>query len=176
MFEATLFGQFNIRRDGKLVEISSRPAQTLLAYLLLNPEIAHRRDQLAGLLWPDFLESSARKNLRNAVWQLRKAIGERYLQTDKETVAFQATAPYSLDVTALAGEVAGIDNLIRAVSVYKGELLPGFYEDWVQLERERLRALFERRMQALLGQLLRIDLPRLPPTENVLEESRLFLM
>jgi serine/threonine protein kinase/type II secretory pathway predicted ATPase ExeA len=152
MLKATLVGQFRIVLDDKPVELTSRPAQTLLAYLLLNRGIVHRREQLAGLLWPDSLESTARKNLRNAVWQLRKAIGERYVLTDKETVAFNADAPYDLDIAALARETGETDAeaLIAAVSAYKGELLPGFYEDWVQLERERLRALFERRIQALL--------------------------
>ncbi len=150
MLKATLLGQFQILLDDKPVELPSRPAQILLAYLLLNRGLLHRREQLAGMLWPDSLESTARKNLRNALWQLRKALGERYLFADKETVAFNADAPQALDIAMLESEAADTDALIAAVSAYKGELLPGFYEDWVALERERLRALFERRMQALL--------------------------
>jgi WD40 repeat protein/DNA-binding SARP family transcriptional activator len=155
MLEAALLGQFSLRLDGAPVELASRPAQTLLAYLLLNPGLPHRREQLAGLLWPDSLGSSARKNLRNAVWQVRRAIGESYLQADQEAVAFNAEAPYQLDLAALEQESPAADPeaLIRAVSVYKGDLLPGFYDDWVQRERVRLLALFERRMRALLEQL-----------------------
>ena len=42
-----------------------------------------------------------------------------------------------------------LDNL----AVYRGELLPGFYDDWVTHERERLEALFEHKMQRLLDRL-----------------------
>ncbi|MFO7537314.1 MAG: alpha/beta fold hydrolase, partial [Chloroflexota bacterium] len=155
MLQASLLGQFDVRLDGQPVDLSSQPAQTLLAYLLLNVGVAVRREQLAGLLWPDSLESSARKNLRNAIWLVRKAIGDHYLVADKTTVAFDPTAPYELDVAVLEEQPPDTDPiaLIRAVSVYRGDLLPGYYEDWVQLERERLRGVFERRSQRLLDRL-----------------------
>lgn len=151
--EATLFGRFAVRLNGQPVEqLLPRQAQALFAYLLLNPGLHHRREQLAGRLWPDSSEAPARKNLRNAVWQLRKVLGEGYLLANKETIAFNTATPTLVDVARLTddGALADLDALLEAVSAYKGELLPGFYADWVQLERERLRALFERRMQALL--------------------------
>jgi DNA-binding SARP family transcriptional activator/tRNA A-37 threonylcarbamoyl transferase component Bud32 len=155
MLQASLLGQFDIRLDGQPADLSSQPAQTLLAYLLLNTGVAVRREQLAGLLWPDSLDSSARKNLRNAIWLVRKAIGDQYVVADKTTVAFDTTAPYELDVAILQEQPPDDDQtaLIRAVSVYRGDLLPGYYEDWVQLERERLRGVFERRIQRLLDYL-----------------------
>ena len=74
MLEVRLLGQFDVKRDGKPIEIPSRPAQALLAYLLLNAGTAHRREKLAGLLWPDATESNARSNLRHKFWRLRKAL------------------------------------------------------------------------------------------------------
>ena len=74
MLEIRLLGQFDIRRDGAPVEIPSRPAQSLLAYLVLNPGVAHRREKLAGLLWPDATEANARSYLRKALWQVRKSL------------------------------------------------------------------------------------------------------
>ncbi|MDQ4075154.1 MAG: protein kinase, partial [Chloroflexota bacterium] len=155
MLEINLLGRFEVRLDGEPLELSSHPAQTLLAYLLLNAGITHRREQVAGLLWPDSLDSSARKNLRNAIYQVRQAIGERYLLSDKRTLAFDTSAPHELDVARLEDSAVERDTeaLMQAVALYQGELLPGFYEDWIQLERERLRALFERRAQRLLEQL-----------------------
>ena len=41
MIEIRLLGQFNLRVDGKPVEIPSRPAQSVLAYLALTAGIAH---------------------------------------------------------------------------------------------------------------------------------------
>ncbi len=156
MLEVHLLGRFALRVGGEAADaLTSRPAQLLLAYLLLNPGTAHRRERLAGLLWPESLESTARKNLRNAVWQLRKVIGEEFLQAEKDTLAFRAEAPLALDVAQLSNRAAldDLDALIAAVAAYQGELLPGVYADWVQLERERLRGLFEQRVQTLLERL-----------------------
>jgi DNA-binding SARP family transcriptional activator/pimeloyl-ACP methyl ester carboxylesterase len=154
MLQVTLLGKFETRLDGKPVALSSQPAQVLLAYLLLNAGVTLRREQLAGLLWPDSLDSSARKNLRNTLWLIRKTIGDQYLLADKTTLTFAPTTAYELDVAILEQAVESDDaSLVQAVSAYGGDLLPGYYEDWVQLERERLRDVFERRMQMLLDRL-----------------------
>ncbi len=154
MLQVTLLGKFDVRLHGKPIVLSSQPAQVLLAYLLLNAGVALRREQLAGLLWPDSLDSSARKNLRNTIWLVRKAIGDQYLMADKTTVTFATPPPYELDVAILEQPVESDSaSLVQAVSVYGGDLLPGYYEDWVQLERERLRDVFERRIQLLLDRL-----------------------
>jgi DNA-binding SARP family transcriptional activator len=77
LIELRLLGQFNLQRDGRLVEIPSRPAQSLLAYLALTVGVAHRRERLAGLIWPDIPEADARRNLRRALWHIRKALEAR---------------------------------------------------------------------------------------------------
>lgn len=156
MLEMRLLGQFDVRVDDQPVEIPSRPAQSLLAYLALNSGKSQRREKLAGMLWPDSDESNARSNLRHALWRLRGTIGDDPLETDNLTVRFRVSQPYYLDVASLEAQVEGqdMDGLIECVSAYQGELLPGFYEDWVSSERERLGALFDRRMQELLALLV----------------------
>jgi len=67
MLEVRLLGRFDVRHDGKAIAITSRPAQSLFAYLILSAGTAHRREKLAGLLWPDSLEETARDNLRHAL-------------------------------------------------------------------------------------------------------------
>ncbi|MCE7984268.1 MAG: hypothetical protein DYG89_24095 [Caldilinea sp. CFX5] len=159
MVEIRLLGQFTVQVDGESLELTARPAQSLLAYLLLNP-VAHRRERLAGLLWPDSSETNARRNLRQALWQIRRALGEQadaLLVVDEVTVAFNTATAYWLDVECVAQpleEAGTADDLMRAVAVYTGELLPGFYDEWVQLERERLQAQFERKLTLLLERLV----------------------
>ncbi len=155
MLTATLLGQFLIRLGDEAVDLSPRPAQLLLAYLLLYPGVTHRRDRLAGLLWPGYLDRSARKNLRNTVWQVRRALGSQYLQCDNATVALNTETPHDSDVARLerAAGLEGAEALIPAAAAYQGDLLPGYYEDWVLIERERLRGQFDRCMQALLARL-----------------------
>jgi predicted ATPase/DNA-binding SARP family transcriptional activator len=156
MLEVRVLGQFEVRLDGQPVEIASRPAQSLLAYLMLNAGAAQRREKLSGLFWPEATEDNARSNLRHALWRIRRALegdGRRYLLTDHLTIAFDAAADYWLDAAELE-RGNSLDELIQSLSAYHGELLPGFYDDWVSLERERLQAAFERRMQSLLERLI----------------------
>jgi DNA-binding SARP family transcriptional activator len=157
MLEVRLLGQFEVRLNGAELKIPSRSVQSLLAYLILHAGTAYRREYLAGLFWPDSVETNAKGYLRQALWQLRNAfaMGQAaapdYFTADKITLAFNTQLPYWLDAAVLEDEQAdGLEDLIKTPQVYKGELLPGFYDEWVVLERERLRGLFDRKMQRLL--------------------------
>jgi WD40 repeat protein/DNA-binding SARP family transcriptional activator len=159
MLEVRLLGQFRVQEDGVVVEIPSRPAQSLLAYLVLTAGTAHRREKLAGFFWPDSTEANARNNLRHALWRLRKALGagEGYLSADNLTIAFSEQADLWLDTAVLERRVRqdpSFDELQEAVSLYKGELLPGFYDEWAVLKRAQLEAVFEQKMGLLLARLV----------------------
>jgi predicted ATPase/DNA-binding SARP family transcriptional activator len=155
--EVKLLGRFEVSCDGKLISITSRPAQSLFAYLILNAGDAHRREKLAGLLWPDSLEETARDNLRHALWRVRKALesasSTQFLEADDLTIKFAASSNYWLDVEKLEklNETASADDLILTLSAYQGELLPGFYDEWVVLEREHLYSVFEHHMARLMS-------------------------
>jgi WD40 repeat protein/DNA-binding SARP family transcriptional activator len=154
-----LLGQFDLRLNGQPVELRSRPAQSFLAYLLLNAGTACRREKLSGILWPESTEANARNSLRQVLWRVHQALDldHNYLLVDDFSVTFNPSEPYWLDVAILdhKGVEAGpLEELIAAVSVYEGELLPGFYEDWVSLERDRLQAVFEQKMKVLLDRLV----------------------
>jgi predicted ATPase/DNA-binding SARP family transcriptional activator len=157
MLEIRLLGTFDIKEGKQIISISSRPAQSLFAYLVLNAGTFHRREKLAGMLWPDSLDETARDNLRHALWRIRKALPSRpkteYLLTDEPSVAFNTAAEYWLDAAALEklGEDCPADELMAAFSEYQGELLPGFYDEWVLLEREHLSSIFEHHMARLMA-------------------------
>ena len=148
LLEVRLLGAFEVERGGIVVEIPSHPAKLLLAYLALAAGTPQPRERIAGILWPESDEVSSRGNLRQALWRLRKAIGAGCLPSDNNTIAFESGAECQLDIALLVGPTDG--DLAAAVSAYQGELLPGFYEDWVLLERERLRATFDSKIQRLL--------------------------
>jgi DNA-binding SARP family transcriptional activator len=158
MLEIRLLGQFGLRRGGKRLEIPSRPAQSLFAYLILNPGVQHRRERLAGMFWPDSLESSARNNLRQALWRIRSSIENdehSYVISDRFHVGVDPEAEIWVDVDELQQELEQSAPSDEWVDLYKGELLPGFYEEWVVPERERLRIIFEQRGEQLLAHLER---------------------
>ena len=156
MLNICLLGSFNVNYKGSIIQISGRPAQSLFAYLVLNSEKPHRREKLAGLLWPDSPEKTAKDNLRHALWRIRKALSSNlsneYLLSDDFAVSFNSSAHYWLDVMILkdAEMCKYADDLISNLSVYQDELLPGFEEEWVRLEREYLNYVFEHNMARLL--------------------------
>lgn len=160
MLELRLLGRFTASLNGRPLEFQLRRSQSLLAYLVLSAGTAHRREMLAGLFWPDTDEPTARSNLRHTLWRIRKAlepVASTYLLIDDLSVQFNATADYWLDTAFLErklGDNPSVEALMETVSVYHGELLPGFYDDWVNRERERLAAAFEHKMQLLLNQLV----------------------
>jgi predicted ATPase/DNA-binding SARP family transcriptional activator len=165
VLQVRLLGQIDVRRDGTVVVIPSRAAQSLFAYLLLTAGTAHRREKLAGLLWPDTTDENARKSLRNELWRLRKAIETKTprkqaipsLLVDEISIGFDPRSDYWLDVADLLKpleEPVSADLLIETLSLYRGDLLPGLYDDWVMLERERVRAVFEQKMARLLDLLV----------------------
>ncbi|GMQ78226.1 MAG: hypothetical protein BMS9Abin02_0726 [Anaerolineae bacterium] len=156
MLDIRLLGQFTLKNQGKQLNLASRRAQSLLAFLLLTSNIQHRREKLAGQLWPEADEEKARGRLRYCLWQLRGALGSQYIVADRISVSFNRDEEYRLDVAEFKldhPERASASELKQALSFYQGELLPGFYNDWATLERRRLEALFEQQMQ-LLSQLL----------------------
>jgi DNA-binding SARP family transcriptional activator len=160
MLHIRLLGQFDVRLDGKRVLIPSRAGQSLFAYLALTTGTAHRREKLAGTFWPDTSDDHARKNLRQELWRIRKAISahqsnaQEYLLADEFTLAFNHTIEYWLDVTQIEKPDTDLQSLTANLSLYRGELLPGFYDDWIVLERERIQSLFDTKLEHLLGQLI----------------------
>jgi DNA-binding SARP family transcriptional activator len=129
----------------------------LLALLLLNRRRALTRETLAGLLWPEIDSDVARKNMRTALWRLRAALEPRqsdrgrFLITTAESLGFNPTSDYSLDVETFESLFerqsdqsadAHAERLRRACELYRGELLEGCYEDWCTFDRERLQKLY----------------------------------
>jgi DNA-binding SARP family transcriptional activator len=73
-----LFGSLHCTRDEEdLVAFESDKVRALLAHVVVEAERPHRREKLAGLLWPDWPEQAARANLRRALANLRHVIGDR---------------------------------------------------------------------------------------------------
>ena len=157
-----LFGPPQVRLDQEVVSnLRSDKALALLAYLAVESDRAHRREKLAGMLWPDYPESSARASLRRALTDVRQAIGHHratppYLLTTRETLQFNTDSDYWLDVEAIAGLADDLAGLEQAVALYRGRFLEGFsvsdapsFEEWALLKKEQL----ERQVLEMLGRL-----------------------
>ena len=82
-------------------------ARALPAYLAVDAGTPFPRSALAGLLWPDQPEQVARQNLRQILYRLRTALGDRqadppYLHVTAKTVGFNPASDHWLDVAAFA--------------------------------------------------------------------------
>lgn len=159
MLNICLLGSFEVEYEGRRVNISGRSVQSLFAYIVLNSGTSHRREKLAKILWPDSSETTARENLRHALWRIRKAFPQKmsimYLSTDDFMIAFNDSAQCWFDVAILkkAETCKCADDLVANISVYRGELMPGFDDEWVILEREYLNFVFEHNMARLMAML-----------------------
>jgi DNA-binding SARP family transcriptional activator/predicted ATPase len=143
-----LLGRVEMCRDGVSVTgIRSVKAQALLFYLAVTG-LPHARPTLAGLLWADKPDANALTNLRQALSQLRRAVGP-HLHISRHEVAFNRDRTYWLDVEAFRAvtDAAGIAQLQEAIALYQGDFLAGFYvrhaplfEEWSLAQAAQLRA------------------------------------
>ncbi len=137
-----------------LTGFKSQKAAVLLAYLAFYISAPHSREELQTLLWPDADLEAARNRLRVNLSSLRRQLeppgttaGEAliadriFIRLNSRAVTTDAAQFEAAlaDAQRDTGEAGKIAALIRAVEAYGGDLLPGFYEEWVISERERLR-------------------------------------
>lgn len=72
-----LLGPLQVTLDGEsITDFATDKARALLAYLAVESDRPHRRDTLAGLLWPDRPQQKARQNLRKTLARARQVIGD----------------------------------------------------------------------------------------------------
>src|SRR5262245_15161896 len=156
--ELMLLGGFQARLvPGGPINMPTRKARALLAYLALPAGKPHARDNLATLLWGDVPEAQSRGSLRKALFWLRQAVGDT-VTANAETVELKASA-VGIDVGQFERRVAdgSVTALAEAADLYQGELLAGLtlheapFEEWLGGERERLRELWIKSLVRLLA-------------------------
>ncbi len=167
-----LFGKFCVRRNEQVLGgLDARKVQELFCYLLLHRGHSLPREALASMLWPDTSTALAKKNLRQALWQLQSALGlqnepvnERVLLIEPEWMQLNSQADLWLDVVVLeqafnlVQKIPGqeldtqkVQVIQNAVQLYQGPLLEGWYQDWCLYERERLQSMYLAMLDKLMG-------------------------
>src|SRR5262249_41610740 len=158
--ELVLLGGFQARAAGQGIDVSGRKERALLAVLAMPPGEPRSRDKLAGLLWSDRGDKQARDSLKQAILKLRKSLDcvqPSPLLADRESVTLDGEA-VTVDVAEfeqLIGE-GTIESLARATALYRGDLLDGLdlrdaaFDEWLLMERQRLRELAREALAGLL--------------------------
>lgn len=136
-----LFGGFRLTRGGAVTHLPTRKAEALLAYLVLFPK-AHSREELAGLFWGDTPDEQARGSLRKALSALRRSLGSEAVLADRLTARLNPDFRLWVDAVDFEHKTMMEVALPGSLDLYRGDLLVGFYDDWIVPLREHYRALF----------------------------------
>ncbi|MCX7992719.1 MAG: hypothetical protein N2651_03515, partial [Fimbriimonadales bacterium] len=158
-----LLGGLRAERDNQvLTHFCTQHTAALLGYLAFHLHQAHPREFLIDMLWRDADPASGRHNLNMALSFLRKL-----LKTESDAPVILATHQtvqlnpdlFVVDMQQFAAllqqaetdsETERIATLFRAVQLYHGELLRGFYQDWILPQVVRLEELFIRAVHRLI--------------------------
>lgn len=161
--QITLLGNIRITNDNWQSEVKlTRSLQAILAYLLLNRDRTIPREVLADIFWGELSQRRARNSLNTAIWRLRGMLEPRDISRGSYLISNQSgelginqESDIWLDVAVFEekvnqvlaipyhnlkeSQIQEIDNILL---LYKGDLLVGFYDDWVLMEREHIRNLY----------------------------------
>lgn len=127
-----LLGALRAEVDGRPCVLAGQKVVGLLAYLALYP-LPQPREVLAELFWPDAALNRARRSLADALYRLRRALGDGWLDAAAEQIALSPSPDVWVDVWEFDRLVAVGDpaSLQQAQSLYLGDLLPELYDDWL---------------------------------------------
>ena len=163
-----LLGPPRVERDGVPIQVDTRKAIALLAYLAVTGE-SHRRASLVNLLWPEYDRTRGRAALRRTLYALRKALAGTWLEVDREEIGLSPGAAPStgtgqtlwVDVDEFRRLLAACGAhghpasqvcpacaapLIQAVALVRGDFMAGFslrdsvnFDDWQFFQADGLR-------------------------------------
>jgi len=166
LFTLSLFGGFHVTTNGRPVtNFRTDKVRALLAYLAIEAERPHRRETLATILWPEQPQATSLMNLRQSLYRLRRAIGDKkasqpLLRITRGALQWNSINPSHswVDVIkfrALLEEAkhhshqdistcaACLTRYQQAVSLYHGPLLAGFslsnsepFESWLRMRQD----------------------------------------
>lgn len=170
-FKANFLGGFQLMAgDRHIDDFPTKKSTQLLGYLILHPERSHSRELLAEVIGGPELTGDPRKGIRQELWVIRSALKGsgidpgRYLATHGEGIAFIRNAGFWFDVDCFQDAVASVkqpkvgvltpeqvNQLETALELYRGDLLPGIYDDWCLYPRESLRDLYLMALERLMS-------------------------
>ena len=155
-----------MKREGTPIErFDSNKVRALLAYLIIESHQPHRREVLATIFWGDKPERTARRNLSQAIYNLRQllsSLSKQVLEVTPQTIRFVSQEHLQVDMLLFDHHLATMKQhrqlhsgvlcddcrrwLTEATHLYRGDLLAGInlenslaFEDWIRLKREIFR-------------------------------------
>jgi DNA-binding SARP family transcriptional activator len=161
-----LFGGLRARQGERLItRFRTQQTGALLAYLAYHRHQSPTREALIERFWPDTEPETGRHNLSNALSSLRHQLEPPGVPGGAVIIADRFSVELNPD--AVATDVAEFEQALRraaqsrtapdyaqrlaeAAERYGGPLLPGYYEDWIAPEQERLQQRFQQTVSQLV--------------------------
>ena len=149
MLKITMFQTPAIELDGRPVALPFKRAEALRYYMVVRRSAT--RQELIALLWESCDEATGLKNLRNALYTLKKSLGGDFLLSPQKSLV-TVNAQWELD--------SDYDRFVRQgdFSAYRGPFLQGFgvkhalsFEEWLVRTREKLHEQYLGRLSDLAG-------------------------
>ncbi|WP_420629245.1 protein kinase domain-containing protein [Candidatus Leptofilum sp.] len=169
--KASLFGTPRFERDGQPYPIGRRKVVALLAFLAHSGQ-PHTREYLATLLWPEYDQSGALKNLRRDLGRLKRFVGDTVLEADRLQIGLTVGETLWVDAAVFQAHLQTVENhnhpsetlcpdcaatLAEAVDIFSGDFMSGFnlpdcpeFDEWQFFEREALRQKLGDALQKLI--------------------------
>ncbi|MEM7120567.1 MAG: BTAD domain-containing putative transcriptional regulator [Pseudomonadota bacterium] len=163
--QIALLGGFAVRHgSGDVIELKGQKDRALLGFLALSPGVPWPRDKLASMLWGDAGDKQARDSLKQALLRLRRtfdAVRPAPLIANRQTITLAHDAAM-VDVTVFEDllDQATLEASKQAADIYRGDLLDGVeprstaFDDWLMVERQRLRDKASEALNQMMSQAL----------------------
>ena len=150
----TMFGRPAVYWKDKLIAFPFSKMEAMLYYLLVQRKAT--REEMAGLLWSDMEDGTAKKNLRNTLYLLKKLLcDELIVTTGRSFIEINPSFVGTVDVYEFSEDGEG------ALAAYKGSFLEGFFcreaalfEEWAAEQREKYRERYISRLTKYIVELM----------------------
>ncbi|WP_291633639.1 BTAD domain-containing putative transcriptional regulator [Clostridium sp.] len=137
-----LLGTPYVRVDNIQIYFPFKKAEALFYYILINKTAS--RDTLINLFWSEFDNSTAKKDLRNAFYSIKKIINcNVFISPKREIITVNPEIHFVCDIFDF------MDNNKASLTSYNGDFLEGFnvknaggFEEWLLQTREYYRDVY----------------------------------
>ncbi len=161
-----LLGVPNVNLNNKQITFPYKKSEALFYYVCINKSVS--RDEAINMFWADTGENTARKNLRDALYNIKNSINEQIFNSSKSVIEFSDKFKFDIDA----------DNLTEqnALKFYEDDFLYNFYikncdnfENWINEKREYYKNIYLSSVQNKINELINIsDFKSIEKYSNIL--------
>ena len=166
----TLLGDPIVKLNNEEVYFPYKKSEGLFYYVCISKKIS--REEAINIFWADNDETSARKNLRDAIYKIKKTLGDDiFMSTSKSFIEFNNEINIEIDTDNI--------NSSNILNVYKCDFLGNFiikncydFENWVTEKKEEYKNIYIKSIAAKVNELVNMgDFKSIQKYSNILIEN-----